>query len=88
MLSAITKNCEEQVQLGDEDMALLKSITPPDPMDDWKRIMVILGEEVGFLKTIFRVYCLEGRTGTHSEEDISQSHSSPSIRSCFGPPIV
>ena len=48
----------------DEDTALLRSITPPDPAKDWQDCMLILGNEVGFLKTIFRVYCLEGRSGT------------------------
>ena len=64
VLEAVKKNCEEQVLLSEEDTALLRSITPPDPAKDWQDCMLILGNEVGFLKTIFRVYCLEGRSGT------------------------
>jgi hypothetical protein len=82
VLAAVTKNCEEQVQLGDEDINLLKSITPPDPTEDWKRIMQILGEEVGFLKTIFRVYCLEGRTGTGDMDTMTMGQFSKFCKAC------
>ena len=82
VLTAITKNCEEKVQLGEEDMELLKSITPPDPTQDWKRIMTILGEEVGFLKTIFRVYCLEGRTGTGDMDTMTMGQFTKFCKAC------
>jgi hypothetical protein len=70
------------VQLGDEDMELLKSITPPDPTEDWKQIMRILGEEVGFLKTIFRVYCLEGRTGTGDMDTMTMGQFTKFCKAC------
>lgn len=82
VLTAITKNCEEQVQLEEEDVALLKSIMPPDPTEDWKEIMQILGEEVGFLKTIFRVYCLEGRTGTGDMDTMGMAQFGKFCKAC------
>ena len=57
----VNNDCIGEIATG---CPLLRSITPPDPAKDWQDCMLILGNEVGFLKTIFRVYCLEGRSGT------------------------
>lgn len=49
--------------LDDDDRALLMSICPPAPTEDWDAMLVILEEEQGYLKTVFRIYCMEGSQG-------------------------
>lgn len=50
-------------EMDDDDRALLMSICPPGPADDWAAMLVVLEEEQGFLKTVFRFYCMEGSQG-------------------------
>jgi Ca2+-binding EF-hand superfamily protein len=49
--------------MDDDDRVLLMGICPPAPADDWAAMLVILEEEQGFLKTVFRFYCMEGSQG-------------------------
>jgi hypothetical protein len=79
---AILANCESGEPLSEEDMALLKAITPPAPQDDWKEIIKTMDEEVGFLKTIFRFFCLEGKTGNADVETMGMSQFSKFCKAC------
>ena len=50
-------------EMDDDDRALLMSVCPPAPSDDWNAMLAILKEEQGYLKTVFRMYCMEGAQG-------------------------
>ena len=63
-------------ELDEEALQVLKSITPPDPSDDWKVILEVLDREQGFLKTIFRFYCLEGSSGMEDVETMGMGQFS------------
>ena len=82
VLAAIVQNYEEAVDLGPEHVALLRSITPPDPLEDWQGILKVLDEEVGFLKTIFRFYCLEGKTGGQDVETMGMAQFGKFCKAC------
>ena len=58
--------------LSEEDMDLLESILPPEPIDDWKRILENFEKEFGFLKTLFRFYALQGTSGDDDVEDMGK----------------
>lgn len=41
-------------------LLLLQSLCPPEPRDDWDRIVNSFEREFGYLKTLFRFYALQG----------------------------
>ena len=49
--------------MDDDDRTLLMSICPPAPSDDWNAMLDVLQEEQGYLKMVFRMYCMEGAEG-------------------------
>eukprot|EP01048_Picozoa_sp_COSAG05_P005027 COSAG05_NODE_289_length_12065_cov_9.271519_4_plen_655_part_00 len=61
--------------LSEEDMALLRSLCPPEPRDDWDRIVASFQSEFGYLKTLFRYYALQG-SGDGDGDDMGKGQFS------------
>ena len=49
--------------MDEDDETLLRSVCPPDAMEDWKNMLDIIEEEQGYIKMVFRYYCMEGSVG-------------------------
>ena len=69
--------------LDEDDKRILLSITPPEPIDDWLKILHNTGTpegepdnslegNFGFIKTLFRYYALQGTVGMDDVEDMGQ----------------
>ena len=49
--------------MDEDDRKALEAICPPSPPEDWRSILELLELEQGYLKTVFRYYCMEGSVG-------------------------
>ena len=49
------------MSLGDEE--LLFSLCPPEPVEDWERVVTSFEQEHGYLTTLFRYYSMLNSTG-------------------------
>jgi hypothetical protein len=68
--------------MDEEDTALLMSLCPPSPTDDWDAILVLLNEDQGFIKTVFRFYCVEGATGNTNIDSMGLVQFSKFAKAC------
>jgi hypothetical protein len=68
--------------MDNDDIQLVHSLLPPEPIDDWMRIVhppentddtedQSLEGNYGYLRTLFRHYAVEGTVGTDGVEDLS-----------------
>ena len=67
--------------LDDDDIELMNSLLPPEPYDDWMRILhpsertdgtgdQSLEGNYGYVRTLFRRYAVEGTVGMDDDEDM------------------
>ena len=59
----IIRTALEDGDMDEDDRKALESICPPSPPEDWRSILELLELEQGYLKTVFRYYCMEGSVG-------------------------
>ena len=68
--------------MDSDDIQLMHSLLPPEPIDDWRRILhppentddtedQSLEGNYGYLRTLFRHYAVEGTVGTDDVEDLT-----------------
>ena len=69
--------------LDEEDKAMLLSICPPEPIDDWERLLFGTGRDEskpdcslsaqhGYIKSLFRWYAVKGTVGMDDVEDMGK----------------
>lgn len=68
-------------ELDVEDVELLEELLPPEPREDWERLLVFLTAEQGYIKTIFRWYALQGTVGSDDVE-VSRTNRGGCGRCC------